>query len=514
MNSIKCILIVFTSFIFLVGCKDDDTTDPNGNNNGGTNNIETIDYEESFEDFPNPERGFYKYSETSASNYNALNSSQLIARRGLTGGSGASYQTHNTLVFRYFILDSYVNSAIDADFLTKVQNDFDAARNGGVKMIPRFCYTTFAQSGSCPEDFICPPYGDASKDIVLNHINQLAPIINQNADVILCMQMGFIGTWGENYYTDFFGDASSNGTVQKLLDENWEDRIEVLQAMLDNFDNEIMIQVRYPQMKQRTIYGINALTNVAALTNSEAFTGSDKARIGLHNDCLFANFNDFGTYEDYGNSSSGRSADVANLKPYLKEDARFVYVGGETCFDGYNPQSNCSPEGLADTELRDLHYTYLNADYNNEVNNDWVDGGCMDAIKLNIGYRYVLRTGKFEKELSDDKIFDVELDLENVGYATVLKDRPVYLILKSTISGEEYRYTLDSDMRRWESTVNIKAKFTIDNNTPTGEYDMYLFLPDNHSSIADRPEYSIRLGNTTRWDETTGYNDLGFQLKI
>jgi hypothetical protein len=27
--------------------------------------------------------------------------------------------------------------------------------------------------------------------------------------IIACMQMGFIGTWGENYYSDYFGDPSS-----------------------------------------------------------------------------------------------------------------------------------------------------------------------------------------------------------------------------------------------------------------------------------------------------------------
>lgn len=490
------------------------------NDDGDTPEVPTIEdtieisYQESFEDFANPERGFYKYSETSASNYRTLSVSQMIARRGLTGGSGASYQTYNTLVFRYYVLDDFVNSDIGADFLASMQEDFDAAREAGVKVIPRFCYTISANGGNCSEGFICPPYGDASKSQVLSHISQLGAVINQNVDVILCIQMGFIGTWGENYYTDHFGDASSNDIVRKLIDQNWGDRIDVLEAMLETFDPELMIQVRYPQMKQRTIYGVNALTDVAALTSEEAFTGSNKARIGFHNDCLFASATDFGTYTDYGNSSSQATSDIGNLKGYFADDGRYVYVGGETCFDGYSPQNDCSPAGIADVDLRSLHYTYLNADYNNEVNNDWQDGGCMDEIKLHLGYRYVLKSGKYDQILSNTRNMNVEFVVENVGYTTVLKERPVQLILQDTTTQTEYVYDMTSDMREWESMTTVSETLDLGSTIAAGTYKAYLYLPDGHATISDRPEYAIRLANSEIWDESTGYNDLGYTVTI
>lgn len=494
----------------LCNCKsDDESVDP-----VDPITKSTISYDESPLDFANPERGFYKYSRTSASNYSQLTELQLSNFRKLNSGSGASYQSYNTLVFRYFVLDEYLNSPIEQTFLDMVQIDFDRARNAGVKLIPRFCYTTDANAGDCPESFICPPYGDASKDIVLNHIDQLAPVLNNNTDVILCMQLGFFGTWGENYYTDHFGDPSPNADQGKVFDNNWEDRIEVMQAMLDKLDKEIMVQVRYPQMKQRTVYGINALTSAAPLTEAEAFNESDKARIGFHNDCLFASADDFGTYEDYGNNSSARRTDLPNLKPYFAEDGKYVYVGGETCFDGYSPQNDCSPEGKADNELRDLHYTYLNTDYNNQVNNDWVDGGCMEAIKRNLGYRYVLQNGTYEKVLSADRIFDLQLELENVGYATVLKNRPVFLVLRSSASGDEFRYQLNTDMRKWFASISLSEEVTIAADVPAGDYEGFLFLPDHHLSIQDKPEFSIQLANIGVWESTTGYNSLDFTLTI
>ena len=40
------------------------------------------------------------------------------------------------------------------------------------------------------------PYGDASKNMVLQHINQLKPIFHQYEKVITSIEAGFIGAWG------------------------------------------------------------------------------------------------------------------------------------------------------------------------------------------------------------------------------------------------------------------------------------------------------------------------------
>ncbi|WP_421876722.1 DUF4832 domain-containing protein [Marinoscillum sp.] len=470
-------------------------------------------YVESSEDFVNPERGFYRYTDTRASNYNDLSLFTLQRYRGETGSSGADYRTYNSLIFRYYILDDFVDGPLDDAFLANMQKDFDVAREAGVKLIPRFTYTTSANDGDCPEGFICPPYGDAPKEIVLNHISQVGPVLSANVDVLFTVQMGFIGTWGENYYTDYFGDASPNADQGKLLDENWQDRIDVLKALLDATPEELQIQVRYPQMKQRAVYGIDAATNVAALTKSEAFDGSDKSRIAFHNDCLFASAADFGTYEDYGNSSSPRRTDVPNLKSYFAEDSKYVIVGGETCSDGYSPQNDCAPAGMADEDLRYLHYTYLNADYNNDVNNDWVEGGCMEAIKRNLGYRIVLDSAYLEEKVAVGGSMDLSLFIRNVGYAAPMSDRPVVLILFNQDTEESFKFEFNTDVRFWLESVSLEDSFDL-SNVPAGVYNLYLSLPDGHESIEDRPEYAIRLANEDMWEEESGWNNLDFQVTV
>jgi len=104
-------------------------------------------------------------------------------------------------VFRYFVLDNFISSPISGDFLTNMQTDFDVARSAGVKLIIRFSYTNTPPTGNCGS-WICPPYGDASKANVISHIAQLDTVLETNKDIIATVQMGFIGVWGENYYTD------------------------------------------------------------------------------------------------------------------------------------------------------------------------------------------------------------------------------------------------------------------------------------------------------------------------
>jgi hypothetical protein len=290
--------------------------------------------------------------------------------------------------------------------------------------------------------------------------------------------------------------------------------VEVVKALLDATPDEIMVQVRYPQLKQRTIYGISAPVSSLALTESEAFTATDKARIGFHNDCFLASSDDFGTYEDYGNSSSPRQSANTVLRNYFAADSKYVVVGGETCSDGYSPQNDCAPQGKADTDMRNLHFTYLNVDYNNQVNNDWVTGGCMESIQKNLGYRFVLKEGTFPSLVSTTESLTVKLTLENVGYASPVKARPVEFKMRNLADGTIYTFTIDTDIRKWYSgEISLEQSFEMTDVVP-GNYELLLNLPDQHSSISTRFEYAIRLANNAVWEEETGYNLLQHEVEV
>ncbi len=473
-----------------------------------------VTYQESAEDFPNPERGFYHPTNALASNFEPLSENVLKGYRSPTRKGKAEYDVVSTLVYRDFVLDKFTDQPLSEDFLTQVKTDFNTARAAGVKLIPRFTYTVKTKKGNCPDVSICPPYGDAPKNIVLGHIAQLKPILQENADVTAFVQMGFIGIWGENYYTDYFGDASNNNHQKKLLDANWQDRIEVLKALLDAVPQEIMVQVRTPQIKQRQVYGIQAPVTVEPLTESEAFSGIDKARIGFHNDCFISSPDDYGTFDDYGNSATPRKSETATLRKYFAADSKFVVVGGETCSDDYSPENDCGPAGHAEQEMKDMHYTYLNTSYNNDVNNDWVTGGCMEGIKRNLGYRIVLKKGLYPSVISTSDSLKVKLMLENVGYTSPVNARPVELILRNVDDKSVHTLKFDTNIRKWYSgIVALEGSFPA-NAIPSGTYELLLNFPDSHNALAKRAEYSIRLANHEVWEAGTGYNRLNCKIKI
>lgn len=480
---------------------------------------QTVFYQESFDDFPNPDRGFYTPINGVSSNFTPLSESHMKSLRttAFTPWQG-NYQVTTSIIFRHYILDDFVNSSISNDFLEKIQADFDAARNAGVRLLLRFSYTITPPSGSCGS-WICPPYGDATKAQVLTHIAQLKPLFQSNEDVILALQNGFIGVWGEQYYTDHFGDASVQG---KLTDQNWLDRIEVLAALLDALPESRMVQVRYPQVKQKYIYGVNASINSDPMEMVNAYNGSDISRIGFHNDCFLSASDDQGTYWDYGTSSTSASNQTATLKNYQSLDSKFNLVGGETCSDAFSPQNNCEIDGgqaVGDMDL--LNYTYLNSDYNNDVNNDWETGGCMDDIRRRLGYRFVLINSSMTNQVNQGGEVQFALTLKNVGFSAPVHQRDFELVFQNTVSDELFMLKLTGkpfDCRHWFSgqEVNMDTTFIIPATMGEGEYDIYMVLsdPSNNENIADRMEYKIRLANEDIWDEVSGLNDLKQTIQI
>lgn len=475
---------------------------------------QTVNYSPTTEDFMNPDRGFYYATNGIASNFTPLDYADLVSKRTVPYTPWqAQYQVRSSLVFRYYVLDSYVNvNNLPQDFLDLIEADFNIARQAGMKLVIRFAYTITADT-SC--NGFCTPYGDAPKAIVLQHISDLKPLFQNHSDVISAVQMGFIGIWGEQYYTDYFGDASVQG---KLFNADWLNRNEVVAALLDAVPTNRMVQVRYPQLKQRFLHGPNAPVTTNPMTMGQAHTDSDISRIGFHNDCFLSSPNDVGTYFDYGNDSTPSSDQTVILKAYAQADGQYVGVGGETCADGFNPQNDCSGQAVSD--MNSLHFNYLNAFYNNDVNNDWVTGGCMDEIKLKMGYRIEMVNGTYPNIATQNTPFSFLLNMENLGFSAPYNERELNLILRDINTNAEYAIALtgaNADIRTWYTgSIALQESITIPQTIPAGNYQLLLHIlePANNYAVANRPEYSIRLANTGTWESTTGYNDLQHTMTV
>lgn len=427
-------------------------------------------FEPDYRNFANPERGLYHHTEVHSGSYVLLNTEQLAAYRT---------QESITQILRVFYLEDFRRAPISESYLDNMRRDFSAIRSAGIKCIVRFAYTTSSSS----------PYNDALPEVVQMHITQLTPVLRENADVIAVMQAGFIGAWGEWYYTDHFSVAPGNVTS-----ENWADRKAVVTGILKALPPDRMIQVRTPG------YKMALFDSEVPLNETSSFTGTDISRVGHHNDCFVASSSDYGTY-----------VNPEVEKPYLEQETLYLPMGGETCGLA-SPYSDCD-NSLS--ELQQFHWSYLNVDYHQSVLNEWDQQGCYDEIVKNLGYRHRLLTAVYTPTSRPDGLFQLTLSMINEGYANFYNPRNLYVILKHLETGEEYIVQSATDTRRWPvgEAHEVTIEAGIPENTPPGDYSVLLSLPDPYKTLQS-PAYAVRLGNEDTWISELGYNDLGITLHL
>ena len=439
----------------------------------------TVDYNESNAVIANPERGLQKYSITN-NNYNTQSDYSNLSQPTLAGWRSGEDKV--TVLFRYFLIDAFLNTDISQTYLNNIQKDFDIIRNSGLKCLVRFSYSN--RQGSSPQQ--------PSKEQILRHLLQLKPLLTANRDVILTHQAGFLGTWGEWYYTNSteFGDEGSINSGQ------WNNRKDIINAMLEATPEEIPLQVRYPRVK-KTMYGNGQLNE------STAYQNTPNARIGFFNDAFLNNWGDMGTFSVSSESQSPIGTADYN---YLANETKYTPMSGET--NGLNPPRTDAANALNEMEL--ANWTCINRDYFTAVWTNWINANRYDDILKKLGYRFVLRNSTFA---IDNNQLSVKINLENVGAARLFKQRSAYLVLQhADNSGQTHSFLLNTDPRTWEKSVLIEQTIDI-SSLSQGTYDCYLHLPDANASIAARPEYAIQMANEGLWNPDNGYNSLLQQIE-
>ncbi|OJH37733.1 DUF4832 domain-containing protein [Cystobacter ferrugineus] len=431
---------------------------------GGTNpnpdpGAGTTQYTASSATIANPERGFYHHT-------NNCNETDFVA------STLSAYRTNEkiTQVICIFYLSEFKNSPISQAQLERFQRQANTVRAAGLKMIVRFAYTA-SDSGD-----------DAPLSRVIAHLDQFAPYLSANSDVISVVQTGLVGAWGEWYYTQNFGNLGN------LSQTDWNNRKAVVDKLLSVLPSSRMVQLRTPRFK-RTMYG------TSAISATQAYNGSANARIGHHNDCFLASADDFGTYTN-----------TSVEYPYLSAETNYLAMGGETC--ALNPPRSACATALSEMAL--FHYSYLNADYSLPVINGWTSGGCKPEIDRRLGYRFALVSATFPATATRGAAMPLDIQIKNEGWAAPFNPRSVELVLRNTSSGAVYRVPLSVDPRRWlaGTTTSIGPSVTIPTTVPAGSYALLLNLPDPTSSLNTRPEYAIQLANQNVWEASTGYNNL------
>jgi hypothetical protein len=415
----------------------------------------TIPYQASDEDIPNPERG--------------LSVTFIGPVPSVADMRELRVSRHITLGRRIFALDRFRETPISEAALASFEQDFAAARQAGLKLVPRFAYN-FDAAGP-----------DASLSRIEGQLDQLAPLLRRNGDVTAFVQAGFIGRWGE------WHDSSND------LD-NTAARSAILKKLLSVLPGGLMAAVRYPEQK-REIF--NTRSNLSA---SEAFDGSDMSRVGFHDDCFLASDDDWGTF-------TRESPDtLQGQKAYLGRETRYVVMGGETC----NLCARAADCRTALGELEKFHYSELNSEYEPHVLKKWEEGGCMPEARRRLGYRFKLVDAEIPSEIQRGGRLAMKINLSNEGFAPPYNPRPVWLVLRGAKSRQETVIPLKEDPRRWMpgERQSLDIDWQVPSSLAEDSYYLFLRFPDPAPSLKGRPEYCIRLANQGLWEQATGNNWL------
>lgn len=424
--------------------------------------MKTVAYTATTDTFPNPERGFYH--EVDCSN-GLLSLTQLKNYRA---------SLNDSLVMCKFHLDAWVSSPIPQSALDFFDQQMGIVRSSGLKIVMRFAYNNTDSAI------------DAPLTQLLAHIDQLAPHIAANKDVITVVQAGFIGSWGEWANSQHYGTYPLNA-------QNLVDRKTIANKLLANVPLGRFVQVRTPAIAE------NIIGDTVPLTDAEAFGTSAKARLGQHNDCFLASTSDVGTYTNI-------SVDY----PWLEAETKHLPMGGETC-RYTSPRSDC-PTAL--DELARFHWSYLHADYNLDVVNAWKTQGCFDQIKQRLGYRFALQSGSFSATAKVGGAFRAVLAIQNQGWSATYNTRAVELAFRNVSTGTVYRVPVAADPRTWQpGTTTVDQTITLPAAMTAGDYAVLLALPDPEPSLHDRPEYAARFANAG-WEATTGLQALGYTVTV
>ena len=419
--------------------------------------------------FPNPERGPYF---NVAYNFNDGNIPEAASVERLA----SARKDGTTLVFTFLYLVDYVDKEIlDYHVLTLMRTHFTNLRQSGCKAVFRIAYSWNDKW----------PVQEPPADMIVSHISQLKPILQEFGDVIFVMQAGLIGTYGEWAYTTNVKTTA--------------DHAKVVRALLEALPEGRTVAIRTPAWKYRLLAEFNGDGKTVSVKDSitveEAFGPSLKARMAIHNDCAFVNGNDGGTF--------GSIYD----RFYVRTESNYTPYGGESCYQNVNDYCECVPSYV---NLRDYHWSYLSNHY--AIREIWQNAGCYDDASARVGYRLVLNGAKFHGMFASDEDFGISLCLSNYGFASLVNRRNMEFGLVNSLNPKEkYVYPVEKDPREWKGGKAYvwSDRIVLPSALQKGaEYNLYLNLPDESPYLCDNPEYSVRFANKYVWDETTGYNLL------
>ena len=403
-----------------------------------------------------------------------------------------------TVTQAYCYLVKYCDSEIPQSKLDALQADFDRARRDGVKFLLRFAYETDMSRRRGP---YLPR--------ILAHIAQLKEIVNRNADVIYCLQIGWVGAWGEFH-------ASKSG-----IEKHPEQIAKIVAATLDILPPNRSTMMRYMPAREQALLQLD---------------GRGESRIGFFNDATLAGFIEGGTFVDYpekmekrfwGDLLWGKYGEKGNYHyDTVTQISRRAPVDGELFWSESKIGLPWETGLAAILRLKEHHYTTFSVVHgNSELDKSDRPGAidrwkatpvtpellkaygvdcdpayfadapyrtAYDFIRDHLGYRLVAKAAVWKDGMA-------RVLVHNYGFAAPVNPRKASFAVIAA-DGTVRAYPSDFDCRALEAGADT----VIEGRVPAlgaGER-LALWLPDE--MLADRTEYAIRLAGGAEIVEKDG----------
>ena len=422
------------------------------------------------------------------------------------------YETFGlTLAQTYCYLDQFMDQPLSEAKLALLQQGLDLLRLRGFKALLRFAYEKTMGQDTGP-----------SRDTILGHLDQLAPIIQKNADVIFVLQAGFVGAWGEWH-------SSAHG-----LEKRHKALATIVAKLLEVLPADRMTQVRVPKYK-RWVLDDKPLDQYAFLNAESAHTGTPLARIGFHNDGFLANNTCGGTWTEaplFSNPGNPEFDYMTVESPYVAIDGELFWADQGGPVDGLRAairmrlhhyasfsiaHSYSEREGkpfsidvwmktpltLAQVQEAKLP---VSDGYFEDAGGNTADRTPFEYIRDHLGYRIELQSATFPRAVKPGDTLDAAVTLINRGFSTFHNPRPVYLVLLDGTQCAAEIPIENTDPRTWQPftpgdksytplTHTLHVSWAVPEDHEAKWYLLGLWLPDAYETLRKDPRYAVRAAN-------------------
>lgn len=359
--------------------------------------------------------------------------------------------TYNRLVLIEINLSNYADSDLDSVALNQLDTVLTKWSEAGKQIILRFLYDW---SGNNLET------EPKTVEQVAAHMEQVAPTVNRHADHIYILQGIFLGDYGEMHHSAHLSKENTRMLMEKLAEVT---------------DPSIFLGVRTPG-QWKTVTGLEDFPD-----GFPAFDGSLLSRLSLFNDGMLGSVSDLGTYTSDNGAEAAREEGIG----FQEKLCNYVPNGGEIVIDNpYNDFEN------AVNDLRRMHVSYINSDYDRHVYNKWSEteykgDDCFNGvdgytyIRQHLGYRYVIRSDRIESNSRFDGRAHFYCTLENVGFGSCMHRLSISLEVKNVRTGSVSEIEIPDDIRRLKSgkTMQLSADIPL-SGYEKGSYRVYLKITD------------------------------------